>query len=106
MDFNTWKEFYGWGFCTISQLQQAVKQNMLTDLQYKDITGKDYPVIETKVPIQVKTPIETKPITIEPEAKQSSTSKEDSSKKEVIAPEHVIAPESKPESFLQKILNV
>lgn len=42
MDFNTWKEFYGWGFCTVAQLQQAVKQNIITSDEYKDITKEDY----------------------------------------------------------------
>lgn len=46
MDFNTWKEFYGWGFATITQLREAVKEGLLTQDQFKEITGQDY-VIES-----------------------------------------------------------
>lgn len=43
MDFNTWKQFYQWGFCTLEQLKQAVEQGMLTKAQYQEITGETYP---------------------------------------------------------------
>ena len=52
MDFNTWKEFYEWGFCTIEQLKQAVKQGMLTTEQYKEICGEDYAPIAPIQPVQ------------------------------------------------------
>ncbi len=39
MDFQDWKEFYGWGFCTQAQLQQAVQYGMLTEQQYDEIVG-------------------------------------------------------------------
>ncbi|MGL4762462.1 MAG: XkdX family protein [Sarcina sp.] len=44
MDFNTWKEFYGWGFATIEQLEEAVKENLLTASQFTEITGQAYEV--------------------------------------------------------------
>lgn len=44
MDFNTWKQFYGWGFCTKEQLEQAVKQGELTIDQYNSIVGVQAPV--------------------------------------------------------------
>lgn len=39
MDFNTWKDFYAWGFCTKEQLEEAVKQGMLSNEQYNSIVG-------------------------------------------------------------------
>ncbi|MGL4990952.1 MAG: XkdX family protein [Sarcina sp.] len=42
MDFNTWKQFYEWGFATKEQLMEAVKENMITPIQYKEITGDVY----------------------------------------------------------------
>ena len=70
MDFNTWKEFYGWGFASKEQVKQAVKQNVLTITQYKEITGDDYiiaaPIIKSSVPetpnIQPSQPVDVKPI--------------------------------------------
>ena len=59
MDFNTWKQFYEWGFCTIEQLKQAVKQGMLTTEQYKEICGEDYAPVIPIAPIQpVQTQVE------------------------------------------------
>lgn len=58
MDFNTWKEFYNWGFCTKDDLKQALEQGMLTKAQYDDILG-----IQEPVPVQTKSETqETKPI--------------------------------------------
>ncbi|MGL4760418.1 MAG: XkdX family protein [Sarcina sp.] len=67
MDFNTWKEFYGWGFASKEQLQQAVKQNILTIAQYKEITGDDYiitvPSIKPSEPATTNIqPADVKPI--------------------------------------------
>lgn len=42
MDFNTWKEFYGWGFATIEQLKEAVQESLLTASQFTEITGQVY----------------------------------------------------------------
>lgn len=54
MDFNTWKQFYGWGFCTKEQLEQVVKQGELTIDQYNSIVGVQAPVedkqVDSKVP--------------------------------------------------------
>ncbi len=49
MDFNTWKQFYEWGFCTKEQLQEAVDGGMLTQEQYNEIVGTQdsTPVQET-----------------------------------------------------------
>lgn len=44
MDFNTWKEFYNWGFCTKEDLKQALDQEMLTKAQYDEILGIQEPV--------------------------------------------------------------
>ncbi len=44
MDFNTWKEFYNWGFCTKEDLKQALEQEMLTQQQYDEILGIQEPV--------------------------------------------------------------
>ena len=52
MDFNTWKQFYQWGFCTIEQLKQAVKQGMLTPEQYKEICVEDYAPAAPVQPVQ------------------------------------------------------
>ena len=69
MDFNTWKEFYGWGFASKEQVKQAVKQNVLTITQYKEITGDDYivaPIIKPSEPVlpnvQPSQPVDVKPI--------------------------------------------
>ena len=43
MDFNTWKEFYQWGFCTKEDLKQALEQEMLTKQQYDEILGIQEP---------------------------------------------------------------
>ncbi len=55
MDFNTWKQFYEWGFCTKEQLQEAVDGGMLTQEQYNEIVGtqNSTPVQEpTNIPVQ------------------------------------------------------
>lgn len=39
MDFNTWKEFYAWDWVTKEQVEQAVKDGILTPEQYKEITN-------------------------------------------------------------------
>lgn len=39
MEFEDWKEFYGWGFCTQAQLQEAVQLGILTEEQYNEIVG-------------------------------------------------------------------
>ena len=67
MDFNTWKEFYGWGFASKEQVKQAVKQNVLTITQYKEITGDDYiiavpseqPKVESIITTQAVKPNDT-----------------------------------------------
>lgn len=76
MDFNTWKEFYNWGFCTKEQLQEAVDGGMLTKAQYDEILGiqelaptptKGEGTAETKPVENTKT--ETQETKSEPEAK-------------------------------------
>ena len=83
MDFETWKEFYGWGFCTKEDLKQALEQEMLTQQQYDEILGIQEPVstptkgegtAETKPVENTKSEAENKPIQpqetkSEPEAK-------------------------------------
>lgn len=39
MEFQDWKQFYEWGFCTQAQLQEAVQLGMLTEQQYNEIVG-------------------------------------------------------------------
>ncbi|MGL4761126.1 MAG: XkdX family protein [Sarcina sp.] len=56
MDFNTWKEFYGWGFASKNQLQQAVTQGMLTQEQYNEIVS----------PVSIKPVIPTVPVKEQP----------------------------------------
>lgn len=82
MDFNTWKQFYEWGFCTIEQLKQAVKQGMLTTEQYKEICGEDYapaaliapvqPQVEQSTP-KVETPVQP----IQPQVETPSTTSDE-----------------------------
>ena len=54
MDFNTWKQFYEWGFCTIELIKQAVKQGMLSTVQpVQPQVEQSTPKVETPVqPIQ------------------------------------------------------
>ena len=72
MDFNTWKEFYGWGFASKEQLQQAVSQGMLTQEQYNEIINPT-PVAPIK-PVMPTVPTVEKPTTkTEPTQPVSST---------------------------------
>lgn len=85
MDFETWKEFYGWGFCTKEQLQEAVDGGMLTKAQYDEILGIQEPApapsnkgetIEGAKPVEnTKSEIESKPVQ-EPEVKPVEQPKE------------------------------
>lgn len=59
MDFNTWKEFYNWGFCTKEDLKQALEQEMLTQQQYDEILGIQEPV---STPTKGEGTAETKPV--------------------------------------------
>ena len=38
-----WEQRYNRGWATKSQLQQLVQLQVLTEQDYKDITGEDYP---------------------------------------------------------------
>ena len=65
MDFNTWKQFYGWGFCDKEQLQQSVNQGLLTQEQYNEIVN----------PAPIKPVIPTVPVKEEPkEPEDTATS--------------------------------
>lgn len=59
MDFNTWKEFYQWGFCTKEDLKQALDQEMLTKAQYDEILGIQEPA---PAPTKGEGTAETKPV--------------------------------------------
>lgn len=39
MDFETWKQFYNWGFCTAEQLKEALEQSLITQDEYNSILG-------------------------------------------------------------------
>ena len=63
MDFNTWKQFYGWGFCDKEQLQQSVNQGLLTQEQYNEIVN----------PAPIKPVIPTVPVKEEPKEPVAAT---------------------------------
>ena len=41
-DFEFWQIAYQYGACTLDQLGQAVKKNIITPDEYKTICGQDY----------------------------------------------------------------
>lgn len=43
-DFEKWDDRYSKHWCTKEQLQKLVKLKVLTEAEYKTITGEDYAV--------------------------------------------------------------
>lgn len=41
-DFETFKNYYNLGLWTEKQLRNAVVKGRITELEFKEITGKDY----------------------------------------------------------------
>lgn len=42
-DFEKWDDRYEKHWCTKEQLQRLVQLNVLTEEQYEEITGEEYP---------------------------------------------------------------
>lgn len=57
MNFQTIQEFYELGLWDASQIAQLVQGGVLTPVQYQEIVGQAYPVVE-KQPV-----VSTKPVT-------------------------------------------
>lgn len=79
MNFETIQEFYQLGLWDASQIAQLVQGGVLTPVQYKEIVGQAYPVVEKQPVIPTKS-VEQQPA--KPVTKEVKTTEEQPVKEE------------------------